>query len=312
MALSALCASHTPLMRTAPVAPATRQAVEASFARLADHLSRFAPELVIQFSPDHFNGFFYDAMPSFCVGAGAQSVGDWGTAQGPLPVPEDEALALVAALREEGFDPALSQRMAVDHGFTQVWEAMLGRFDLHPLIPIFVNCAAPPLPSLSRIRRFGEAVGRHAARLGKRVLFVASGGLSHDPPLPDFSALPAGGREFFLAGRNPTPEMRQEREQRVRDAAVASSRGEGPCRPLNPDWDHMIIDIFRSGDLARAEALTDEAIRREGGRGGHEIRAWLAALAALSAAGPYRATLDFYQAIPEWIAGMAMMTAETI
>ncbi len=310
MTLAAICASHTPLMREAAVAASTRHAVEASFARLADRVRSFRPELVIQFSPDHFNGFFYDVMPSFCIGAAAQSVGDWGTATAPLKVPEQDALSLVTALREDGFDPALSQRMSVDHGFTQIWEAMLGRFDLYPLIPIFVNCAAPPLPSLSRVRRFGEAVGRHAARLGKRVLFVASGGLSHDPPLPDFSALSAGSREFFIAGRNPTPEMRQQREQRVRDAAILSARGEGPCRPLNPDWDHAVIDILLSGDLARADRWSDEEIRREGGRGGHEIRAWLAALAALSAAGPYRAELDFYQAIPEWIAGFATMIAE--
>ena len=47
----------------------------------------FAPDYIIQFAPDHFNGFFYDLMPSFTVGAGAVSLGDWGGGTGPLDVP---------------------------------------------------------------------------------------------------------------------------------------------------------------------------------------------------------------------------------
>jgi 2,3-dihydroxyphenylpropionate 1,2-dioxygenase len=312
MRLAALCASHTPLMHEASVAPPIKAAVEASFQRLAGWVRDFAPDLVIQFSPDHFNGFFYDLMPSFCVGVGAHSIGDWRTRQGPLPVPEAAALALAEALRAADLDPALSYRMPVDHGFVQIWEAMFGGFDRYAIVPVFVNCAAPPLPSLRRVRLLGEAVGRHAARSGQKVLFVASGGLSHDPPIPSLRTAPPERREFLIAGRNPSAATRAQREARVREAGGASARGEGPCRPLNPAWDASIIDLLSSGELSRADAIDDDAITRAGGCGGHEIRAWLAALAALSAAGPYRATLDFYRAIPEWIAGMAMLTAETV
>ena len=51
-------------------------------------------------------------------------------------------------------------------------------------------------------------------------------------------------------------------------------------------------------------------IRRDGGRGGQEIRAWIAAFAALSACGEYDAEIHYYEPIQEWIAGMGMMTAE--
>jgi 2,3-dihydroxyphenylpropionate 1,2-dioxygenase len=311
MPAAALCASHTPLMRDGEADAATRDAVVASFARLAAFVRDFAPDLVVQFYPDHFNGFFYDMMPSFCVGTAAESVGDWGIPKGPLDVPADEALSLAAALRDAGFDPALSYRMMLDHGFTQIWDVLFGRLDPYPIIPIFVNCAAPPLPTMRRVRLLGEAVGRHVVQSGRRVLFAASGGLSHDPPIPDIATAAPERREFLIAGRNPTEQARAAREARVREAGRASARGEGPCQPLDPVWDRMVIDLLSSGDLARADAWTDESIRRGGGRGGHEIRAWLAALAALSAAGPYRAALDFYEAIPAWIAGMAMLTAET-
>ena len=136
-------------------------------------------DYIIQFAPDHFNGFFYDLMPSFCVGAGAVSLGDWGGGTGPLDVPEKTALELIDHVRAEDFDVAVSYRMPVDHGFVQMWEAVLGDFKSVPILPIFVNAAAPPVPTYRRARQLGESVGRFAMRSGKRVLFAASGGLSH-------------------------------------------------------------------------------------------------------------------------------------
>jgi 2,3-dihydroxyphenylpropionate 1,2-dioxygenase len=40
--------------------------------------------------------------------------------------------------------------MVVDHGFVQMWELMFGRADRYPAVPIFVNCAVPPLPTNRR------------------------------------------------------------------------------------------------------------------------------------------------------------------
>ena len=61
--------------------------------------------------------------------------------------------------------------------------------------------------------------------------------------------------------------------------------------------------------IIAAALLTDEEVRREGGSGGPEIRAWQAAFAALATAGDYDATVEFYRAIPEWIVGMGVMHA---
>ncbi|RXR28538.1 TrbI/VirB10 family protein [Sphingobium fluviale] len=69
---------------------------------MAKEISDFDPDLIIQFSPDHFHGFHYDNMPSFCVGAAAESYGDYGTAKGPLNVDEDLALARESGLLFEG------------------------------------------------------------------------------------------------------------------------------------------------------------------------------------------------------------------
>jgi hypothetical protein len=43
----------------------------------ADALHKFAPDLVVVFGPDHFNGFFYELMPSFCIGTAAEGTKDW-------------------------------------------------------------------------------------------------------------------------------------------------------------------------------------------------------------------------------------------
>lgn len=76
--------------------------------------------------------------------------------------------------------------MRLYHGFVQIWESLFGTATGLPIIPIFINCAAPPPPSFRRARQLGEAVGRFALQSGKRVLLAASGGLSHDPPIHSF------------------------------------------------------------------------------------------------------------------------------
>jgi 2,3-dihydroxyphenylpropionate 1,2-dioxygenase len=309
MSFAVVCASHTPLMNRGPASNETEARVKTAFEELGAWVRAFKPDLIVQFAPDHFNGFFYDLMPAFCVGAGAVSLGDWGGGTGPLPVPEDIALDLIDHVRAEDFDVAVSFRMPVDHGFVQIWEAMFDDFKSIPLVPIFVNGAAPPLPTYRRCRLLGESVGRFARKTGKRVLFAASGGLSHDPPLPNIRTAPPEVRERLIDGRNPTPEAQHAREERVLEAGVLAHKGEGPCQPLNPDWDADFMQILRSGDFARADALDTTKVREAAGRGANEVLSWIAAFGALSVAGPYKVEQDFYEAIPGWIAGMAMIAA---
>lgn len=50
-------------------------------------------------------------------------------------------------------------------------------------------------------------------------------------------------------------------------------------------------------------------MREAAGRGANEVLAWVAAFAAFSAGGQFTIEQEFYEAIPGWIAGMAMMAA---
>ena len=310
MPLAALFASHTPLKDYLDPGPGIAAEVDACLAEARAWVHAFAPELVIEFAPDHFNGFFYQLMPSFCVGAAAESVGDWRTATGPLPVAGELAQQLVEAVHEGGVDVAVSHRMMVDHGFTQLLESLFDAGRTPPLIPVFINCAAPPRPPMARVRALGQAVGRFAAASGQRVLLLASGGLSHDPPVPLLEGAPPAVRERLIAGGSLSPEARAARQDNVLREGQNFVAGSSRRTPLNPDWDRAFLDALQAGDLDRLAGLQDADITRDGGAGGHEVRTWLAAAAALAAAGPYRAQRRYYRPITPWIAGFGVVSAQ--
>src|SRR5713226_3821933 len=113
------CLSHTPLMGLVDPAPETVDAARQALQVLRGDLQRFDPEVIFLFAPDHYNGFFYDLMPPFCIGTAAESIGDFGSAKGSLFVPADIAAACAAAVLEDDVDCAVSYRMQVDHGFAQ-------------------------------------------------------------------------------------------------------------------------------------------------------------------------------------------------
>lgn len=310
MPLVGLCASHTPLRDRFDPGAEVRTAVDASLAEVRGWVAEFAPELVVMFGPDHFNGFFYRLMPSFCIGAAADSLGDWDTPAGPLPVATDMAEALVPALHEAGVDVALSYRMEVDHGLAQGLQLMFPWDQLPPVIPVFINCAAPPRPPMARVVALGVAMGRFLAATGKRVLIMGSGGLSHDPPIPMLAGATGVLRERLIAGGALSPEARASREKRVTEEGLRQRSGESTAIALNPAWDHAFMTRLQQGDLAGIAAMDDADISREGGAGGHEIRSWVATAAAVATQGPTQAKVRYYRAIPEWVAGFGVMTFE--
>ncbi len=311
MTVALVCASHTPLMRDGYCPPEVSRRVAGAFAEIGTQIRSFAPELIIQFSPDHFNGFFYDLMPAFCIGVQAESIGDWGTRPGPLAVPEDAALELSERLLASGFDAAISYRMRVDHGFVQLWEQSLGSAQGLPLVPIFINCAAPPLMTFARSRQLGAEVGRIAKSLGKRVLIAASGGLSHDPPTPQMHGASAELRARLIDHRNPSAEDRAARESRVLDAGRRVLLGTPEILPVSKDWDMECLQHLRDGDLKHFDHISTRTLAQVAGRGGLEVLCWVAACAAMQAAGPYDTALHFYEDIQGWIAGMAILSGKT-
>ena len=127
---------------------------------------------MVAFGPDHFNGFFYELMPMFCIGTAAQGSKDWHLEAGPLKVPRQTALDCVRHLHGQDFDVALSHEMKVDHGITIPLYKLTGALNRYNVLPIFINCAADPRPSFRRVRNFGTTVGQffaeHHRKIGDR------------------------------------------------------------------------------------------------------------------------------------------------
>lgn len=309
MAQALVCMSHSPLLEHTDPPADIAQAVEAAFDEVRRFAEDFGPDIVINFGPDHYNGFFYDLLPPFCIGYEALGTGDYDSWEGPLLVPTDVAQNLAEHVISRGIDTAISRRMEVDHGAVQPSEIIFGGLDVVPTIPIFVNSVARPFTAMSRVRLFGQAVGEFFRHSDKRVLFIGSGGLSHDPPVPQIATATPEQREFLTNGRHPTPEARAARQQRTIDTAIAFAKGEADIMDLNPEWDRGFLDVVRSGDVERFDAYTADEMDAVAGHSSHEVRTWVAAYSALRACGEYDVTYEFYKPIREYIAGFGVTTA---
>ena len=175
------CTSHSPLILIRPQEPNYEKDIQELCDRFQAHVAAFDPEQIVIFGNNHFAGFHYSNMPAYSIGVRCTALGDLGGAEGALNVPREDAVGMVAAIRADGFDPAISYQMEVDHGMSQALMRLTGGLDRYPVIPIFISVFTPPLIQFRRSREFGEAVGRHVLASGKRTLFMGSGGISHHP-----------------------------------------------------------------------------------------------------------------------------------
>jgi 2,3-dihydroxyphenylpropionate 1,2-dioxygenase len=266
--------------------------------RVGKAVATLAPDAVVVIGPDHFHGNFYDVMPPFVLGVEeAVGFGDYGSTPGPLPVASGLAWSVHERLSAAGFDLSLSFSLTVDHGIVQGYEMVTGGTDI-PLVPLVVNTAAPPLPSLARCVDLGTALGDaiRAAAFPGRVLVVASGGLSHWLPSndPRDPSVVGERRDGLIHGRGDARAFAAAREPKVR------AMGGHPDAKVNSDFDRWFLRQLATTDLTPITDLGHDGLEEAAGSGGQEIRTWLIGHAAV------RAPLCWtsYEAVPEWITGM--------
>jgi 2,3-dihydroxyphenylpropionate 1,2-dioxygenase len=289
--------SHSPFATLLP--PAGPDGPGAAFlreaARLRAAVAALAPDVVVVIGCDHFHGNFYDVLPPFVIGVErAEGFGDYGSTPGVVPVASPLAWSVHSGLTAAGFDPALSLSLTLDHGIVQGWEMVAPGV---PLVPVVVNTAAPPLPTLPRCRELGLALGdvlREAAT--GRVLVLASGGLSHWLPSndPRDPALDGQRRAALIHGRDDVHAFAAAREPKVR------ALGGNPAARVNAEWDTWFLDRLADGDLDAVVDLGEEGLEKLAGNGGNEIRTWVVGAAAVGL--PARWTA--YEPVPEWVTGM--------
>tara|TARA_E500000331_G_scaffold97531_1_gene94213 strand:- start:1945 stop:2778 length:834 start_codon:yes stop_codon:yes gene_type:complete len=186
--VGAFATSHGPLIAREwdVLAERPKATLTAAFDETGRRLKALNPDILVMLSPDHWVNFFIDNLPSFCIGIGEEHDGP------PEPFmktvyphqtlpghPVFGAHLLETALQND-FDPAISHRLKLDHGFCiPLWR--MGINPALPIVPIIVNQLERPLPTLRRCIAWGKmlrkAIDSYSADL--RVAVLGTGGLSH-------------------------------------------------------------------------------------------------------------------------------------
>ena len=182
----AAAVSHVPGMTAwADAAPvAQKERVYAAFDTLRRELDASGTEVLITLTSEHWTNFFLDHMGAFCIGRAESYTGPvepW-LKIGRARIPGDPELStqLIEAAYDSGFEPGFAQEIELDHGTMVPLHFLSPRMD-RPMVPVIFNTLAPPQPHARRCLELGRVIGAVAARAGKRVGLIATGGLSHDP-----------------------------------------------------------------------------------------------------------------------------------
>ena len=204
--VGAFAASHGPLIArewgNLPDGP--KNALDTAFTEMGKRLKAAEPDVLVIFSPDHWVNFFINNLPSFCIGIGDEHDGPpepFMQAVYPhktLPGHPGFGRHLLDTALENDFDPAISHRLTLDHGFcVPLWR--MGLDPSLPIVPVTVNDLEAPMPTLRRCIAWGkmlrQAIDSYPDDL--RVAVLGTGGLSHsigEPTNDAGSALPSKAR----------------------------------------------------------------------------------------------------------------------
>jgi hypothetical protein len=185
--VGAYAASHGPLLvRAWDAIPAEQRVrLSAAYAELGRRISSTKTDVLVVVAPDHWSNFFLDNLPSVCIGVGAENDGPpegWMKAfpHRTIPGHADFAAHLSKASLDAGFEPSVSHRLKLDHGFCiPLWK--MGLDPLPRIVPIVVNSIEPPFPSVKRCLEWGGMIRKAVSTFRKplKVAVLATGGLSH-------------------------------------------------------------------------------------------------------------------------------------
>jgi len=183
----AYAASHGPLLirEWEAIPRGEQQRLSNAFLELGRRIEQAKTDVIVAVAPDHWSNFSLDHVPSVCIGVGAVNEGPpepWMKDFPHREIPGHPGLALHLAesAMKEGFEPSLSHRLKLDHGFCiPLWRMALRKLPL--VVPVIVNSIEPPLPSLERCLEWGrllrKAIESYEEKI--RVAILGTGGLSH-------------------------------------------------------------------------------------------------------------------------------------
>ena len=296
--------SHSPMIMTNQAGGGEKgQRFLKTVAGMKKWLEDIGADVIILISDDHFNSYFYDHMPSFTIGIDrCEGWGDWHIPEYQIPVEQELAKHVLDTGLANNVDFAFSMRMKVDHGHTQAVHFLNPDLKL-PVVPIAVNTAAPPLPTMDRCFQVGEVVRKaiESWESDKKVAIVASGGISHWVPIPKIDSEKPEDQELIKVLTNGRQEIGQLDEYlNTRKTRVTSLKS----GPVNEEWDREFLRLITEKDYQALRQWSPDFIEENGGNGGQEIHNWLVLLGILQGLEP---EVAYYEPIPEWVTGMGVV-----
>lgn len=323
--VGAISISHAPGATGWPDAPPAdmRERIEGFHAEVARYLDDARPDVIIAFLDDHFENHFRRLMPTLSIGVAEQHSGPpehlisaYGIHEiHQIPGEPELADALLKGLVAEEFDVARMGEIEYGNNLMTPLQIIRPAFDI-PVVPLFINVFSPPVPSTKRAYAFGEAVRRivDAYPSDKRVLFLATGGLSHWPPVwtedsPSGDEFLQRMKRYQTEGRpviETDPQLYDDLAKYEIEMAAANQFPLNSPHPLvNETWDLEIMRGFERGDVEYFRAMSTQEIHDGGGHGGLEILNWIALMGAM---GGQAAQFIGYEPVLEWICGMGYLT----
>jgi len=170
-------------------------------------LTRARPDVLVMVGSDHFHQLWLDNMPQFLVGKAPfydanfyNEEREFGLPRMLLKGQEDLSAHVLRAGLDAGFDLAFSNELRIDHSITCPIITLRPEADL-PIVPIYTNIFAPPLPRPKRFVQLGQAV-RDIVESWPSDLRVAVVGTGH------LSLELGGPRQFGPHGPDPDFDLR--------------------------------------------------------------------------------------------------------
>jgi 2,3-dihydroxyphenylpropionate 1,2-dioxygenase len=254
--------SHAPGItgRSERADPAVRDEFYAALGRLREAVRAAKPDALMIMAAEHFANFFMNNMPSYAVGMGESYEG---------PIEDAEWLRIPKRVVRGA--PDLSRRLisgimeTVDLAYAEEW-----RFDHGIMVPL------------------------HFLDPDNQAVVIPANINCQGPPLSPLHRAWAFGEAIRRAA-----DALPERIALIGTGGISHWPATPDSGKINEAWDRDFLDHWASGDRAAMLSYTDEAIYRDAGQGGFEIRTFIAAAAAARGKGE----IWHYRPIPIFAVG---------
>jgi 2,3-dihydroxyphenylpropionate 1,2-dioxygenase len=160
------------------------------------------PAALVIISSEHFGNFFNNNMPTFAIGMADYYEGpiedaDWlGIPRVRVPGNQELSRRLIENVLNDA-EVSFSEEWKFDHGMMVPLHHLTPVYD-RAVIPININCQAPPLTPLRRAYEFGAALRKAIDALPEDIALIGTGGTSHWPCTPDSGKINGDWDRDFL------------------------------------------------------------------------------------------------------------------